>query len=298
MSIEKDSKFKFEDKISINKKLASYSWFNLGGSADLFFNPDNIDQLSLFLKKNKKKITILGAGSNTLIRDGGIKGTTIKLSSKFSYIKLVDDNIIDVGAATFDKKVSDFAAEKALAGFEFLSCIPGSIGGGVKMNTGCYGEDISKILISIKVIDLKGNIKEINASNINFFYRGTDLPEDLIILSAKFKGLSSKKKEIIKKQSRLISTKKKSQPSQIKTCGSTFKNPINKKAWALIKESNCDKLSFGQAQMSKKHCNFVVNNGNATAEEIEKLIKKVKSDVFIKTGINLELEIQVIGNNK
>ena len=297
MSIEKDSKFKFEDKISINKKLASYSWFNLGGSADLFFNPDNIDQLSLFLKKNKKKITILGAGSNTLIRDGGIKGTTIKLSSKFSYIKLVDDNIIDVGAATFDKKVSDFAAEKALAGFEFLSCIPGSIGGGVKMNTGCYGEDISKILISIKVIDLKGNIKEINASNINFFYRGTDLPEDLIILSAKFKGLSSKKKEIIKKQSRLISTKKKSQPSQIKTCGSTFKNPINKKAWELIKQSNCINMSVGKAKISNKHCNFFVNEGGATSNEIEELIKKVRETVYKKTGEKLELEIKIVGCN-
>jgi UDP-N-acetylmuramate dehydrogenase len=297
MSIEKDSKFKFEDKISINKKLASYSWFNLGGSADLFFNPDNIDQLSLFLKKNKKKITILGAGSNTLIRDGGIKGTTIKLSSKFSYIKLVDDNIIDVGAATFDKKVSDFAAEKALAGFEFLSCIPGSIGGGVKMNTGCYGEDISKILISIKVIDLKGNIKEINASNINFFYRGTDLPEDLIILSAKFKGLSSKKKEIIKKQSRLISTKKKSQPSQIKTCGSTFKNPINKKAWELIKQSNCINMSVGKAKISNKHCNFFVNEGGATSNEIEELIKKVRETVYKKTGEKLELEIKIVGSN-
>jgi len=297
MSIEKDSKFKFEDKISINKKLASYSWFNLGGSADLFFNPDNIDQLSLFLKKNKKKITILGAGSNTLIRDGGIKGTTIKLSSKFSYIKLVDDNIIDVGAATFDKKVSDFAAEKALAGFEFLSCIPGSIGGGVKMNTGCYGEDISKILISIKVIDLKGNIKEINASNINFFYRGTDLPEDLIILSAKFKGLSSKKKEIIKKQSRLISMKKKSQPSQIKTCGSTFKNPINKKAWELIKQSNCINMSVGKAKISNKHCNFFVNEGGATSNEIEELIKKVRETVYKKTGEKLELEIKIVGCN-
>jgi len=297
MSIEKDSKFKFEDKISINKKLASYSWFNLGGSADLFFNPDNIDQLSLFLKKNKKKITILGAGSNTLIRDGGIKGTTIKLSSKFSYIKLVDDNIIDVGAATFDKKVSDFAAEKALAGFEFLSCIPGSIGGGVKMNTGCYGEDISKILISIKVIDLKGNIKEINASNINFFYRGTDLPEDLIILSAKFKGLSSKKKEIIKKQSRLISMKKKSQPSQIKTCGSTFKNPINKKAWELIKQSNCINMSVGKAKISNKHCNFFVNEGGATSNEIEELIKKVRETVYKKTGEKLELEIKIVGSN-
>jgi UDP-N-acetylmuramate dehydrogenase len=297
MSIEKESKFEFKEKISINKKLASYSWFNLGGSADLFFNPDNADQLSLFLKNNTKKITVLGAGSNTLIRDGGIKGITIKLSSKFSYVKLIDNNIIEVGAATFDKKVSDFALEKSLTGFEFLSCIPGSIGGGIKMNTGCYGEDISKILISIEAIDSKGHIKEINTKNINFFYRGTDLPDDLIILSAKFKGLPSKKEEIMKKQSKLISKKKKSQPSQIKTCGSTFKNPINKKAWELIKKSKCINMSVGKAKISDKHCNFFVNEGGATSSDIEELIKKVRETVYKKTGEKLELEIKIVGSN-
>ena len=294
-------KKKYPDEVLINEKLSNYSWFNVGGPAEIFYRPRDKEQLSTFLKTIKKdfrKINIIGAGSNTLIRDGGLKGITIKLSSKFSFTKLLEDSTIQTGAGTFDKIVSNFATEKGISGFEFLSCIPGSVGGAIRMNSGCYGDEIVKILTSIDVMDLEGNISKIEADKIKFSYRGSDLPEDLIILSAEFKGSLSTAEEVKKKQIELIEKKKKSQPSQIKTGGSTFKNPINKKAWALIKESNCDKLSFGQAQMSKKHCNFVVNNGNATAEEIEKLIKKVKSDVFIKTGINLELEIKVIGNNK
>jgi UDP-N-acetylmuramate dehydrogenase len=191
--------------------------------------------------------------------------------------------------------VSEFALKNLLSGFEFLSCIPGSIGGGIIMNSGCYGEDISKILISIETINLKGEIKIIDREKINFKYRGSDLPNDLIILSAKYRGKIESKENIQKKQLKLISKKKIDQPSKIKTCGSTFKNPNNFKAWQLIKKSNCDKMEVGEIKISEKHCNFFVNKGKGTSKEIEKLISEIKKKVYEKTGINLELEIKIIG---
>ena len=155
--------------IYFEEELSKYSWFNLGGPAEIMFKPDTIEELSKFLEKNKKKIYLLGAGSNTLIRDGGIRGVVIKLSSKFSYLKIINENIIEVGSSTLDKSLSNFAKDNSLSGFEFLSGIPGSVGGAIRMNCGCYGTDISKILISIEVIDFKGKKSEIKADQINFF---------------------------------------------------------------------------------------------------------------------------------
>jgi len=292
---------KFGKSLIINENLSKYSWFNLGGPADIFFRPENKDQLINFLskiKENNYKVHILGAGSNTLIRDSGVKGVVIKLSSKFSDIKLLEKDTIEVGASTLDRKASDFAQNNDIAGMEFLSCIPGSIGGAIIMNSGCYGSDISKILLSIKVIDDKIKEKEIKNDEIKFYYRGTDLPKNYIILSAVFKGTISSKKLIAKKQEELIQRKKESQPSQIKTGGSTFKNDNGKKAWMLIKESGCDKFYVGDAKISDKHCNFFVNDGKAKASDIEKLINKVKKEVQSKTGVNLELEIKIIGDEK
>ena len=297
-SISKEIESKLGKKILFNEKLANYSWFNLGGPSEIFFKPDNIQDIIFFLKEvSLEKINILGAGSNTLFRDGGVKGVTIKLSSKFSYLNFVSPNIIEVGAATPDRKVADFALENSLSGLEFLSCIPGSIGGAIRMNSGCYGEDISKILHSIKVIDLRGSEKEILASDIKFNYRDTDLDYNLIITSVKLQGKPSLKKTIQQKQESLIERKKIDQPSQIKTGGSTFKNTKNKKAWELIKESNCQNFRVGSAKISEKHCNFFVNEGKATAKELEDLINKVKDAVYQKTKTNLELEIKIIGSN-
>ena len=296
--ISKETKLKLGKKILLNEKLANYSWFNLGGPSEVFFKPDSVEDVIFFIKENNpKKINILGAGSNTLIRDGGVKGLTIKLSSKFSYLNFISPNIIEAGAATLDKKIADFAIEHSLTGFEFLSCIPGSIGGAIRMNSGCYGDDVSKILYSIKVIDLLGNEKDILASDIKFFYRDSSLDNNLIITSVKLQGKPSLKKEIQIKQEALIKKKKNSQPSQIKTCGSTFKNTKNKKAWELIKESNCQNLRIGDAKISEKHCNFFVNDGKTTAKELEDLINKVKETVYQKTKIKLELEIKIIGRS-
>ena len=296
--ISKEVESKYGKKILFNVKLSNYSWFNLGGPSEVFFKPNNIEDIIFFCKTVKpKKITILGAGSNTLIRDGGIKGVTIKLSPHFSYLNLVSSNIIEVGAATLDKKIANFALENSLTGLEFLSCIPGTIGGAIRMNSGCYGQDISQILHSIKVVDIFGINKEILASEIKLYYRDSDLDQNLIITSVKLQGKSSVTEKILKKQQSLIEKKKNSQPNQIKTCGSTFKNPKDKKAWELIKESNCQNLQIGSAKISKTHCNFFVNDGNATSKELEELINRVKETVYQKTKINLELEIKIIGNN-
>ena len=301
MSINQKLIDKFNKNIFYNAELSNYSWFNLGGPAEILFKPENKKQLIDFFKENQKnkfKITILGAGSNTLIRDRGIKGVVIKLGSNFSYLKLIDENILEVGAATLDRKVANFAKENGLSDLEFLSCIPGSIGGSVIMNSGCYGYDISKVLISVNVIDIKKCIeKEIKGEDIDFFYRGTDLSNDLIITSVKLKGIPKKKDEIEKRQIQFLERKKLSQPSQVKTCGSTFKNISNeKKAWKIIKESGCEEFKEGDAEISKKHCNFFVNNGKAKSSDIEKLINKVKKTVNEKSGINLELEIKIIGD--
>ena len=290
-------KKKFGKNIIFDENLSRYSWFNLGGPAKILFKPESVEKLADFLKllNNSQKIICLGAGSNTLIRDGGFSGVVIKLSPKFSYIKSLKENIIEVGAGTLDKTLSSYAAENSIADLEFLSCIPGSIGGAIRMNSGCYGDEISNILISIKAIDFKGKVTEFNRKDIQFFYRGTNLPENIIILSAKLLANVGDKNLIKEKIKKFSQEKKETQPSQIKTCGSTFKNPKDKKAWKLIKNSNCNLVSFGKASISKKHCNFFVNEGGASSEDIEKLINFVRQKVFEKHNINLDLELKIIG---
>jgi len=291
---------RFGESLSLQVKLSNYSWFNLGGNAEFFFKPKDKTELLEFLKEAKKndiKTTLLGAGSNTLFRDNGVKGAVIKLGKNFSFTRLIGKDVIEVGAGTLDRKVADFAKENNLTNLEFLSCIPGSIGGAIIMNSGCYDQDISQILLSNRAIDKK-NCKEIELKkkDINFVYRGNNLSKDLIIISAKLKGSLDEKEKIEKKQSDLVQRKKLSQPSQIKTCGSTFKNiSKEKKAWMLIKESGCENYEVGDAVISKKHCNFFMNKGNAKSSDIENLIKKVKSKVYEKTKIDLELEIKIVG---
>lgn len=285
--------------IKKNVLLSQYNWFNLGGPAELFFKPKDKKELVDILRYSKDKnlkINVIGAGSNTLIRDKGIKGLTIKLGKSFSRIRLLDNETIEVGASALDKKLANYAQENLISGFEFLSCIPGSLGGAVIMNSGCYGEDISKVFLSLRAINFNGEEVEIKKENIKFFYRKTNLPNDLIITSVVLKGKQSTKDYIDTKQSQMIETKKRSQPSNVKTCGSTFKNPEGEKAWELIKRSHCENLSVGDAKISKKHSNFFINNGKATSKQIESLITKVRDKVLKKTGIDLELEIKIVGD--
>jgi UDP-N-acetylmuramate dehydrogenase len=297
ISQAKEIKKKISGQILFEESLSKYSWFNLGGPAKVIFKPKSLNELSIFLKNIKKinKVKVLGAGSNTLIRDGGFNGIIIKLGKSFSHISLFNKNTIIAGSSTLDKNLSNFGLDNSLSGFEFLSCIPGTIGGGIRMNSGCYGEDISKILISVQAMDLNGKVRVIYSSDINFSYRACNLDSNLIFISATFRGKIDNKNNIEKKIDNLIARKKKDQPSKIKTCGSTFKNPENSKAWKLIKNSGCAGMTVGDAHISEKHCNFFVNTAHAKSSDLEKLIYKVKKKVLNKTGIDLELELQIIG---
>jgi len=289
----------FSNNLKLDYDLKKKNWFNIGGKAKAFYKADNLKELIKFLKKiqNQEKIFVLGAGSNTLITDKQFNGVVIKFSNNFNNISLLNSEIIIAGSAVTDKSLSDFAMENNIGGFEFLSCIPGTIGGGIKMNAGCFGREFKDILISVQAIDKSGKVITIPAKEINFKYRGNSLSEDLIFLSASFRG-SNKNKDLIHNEIKLLKEKKdKAQPTRIKTSGSTFKNPINqsdKKVWQLIKESVPLEKSFGDASISEKHCNFFVNKGNAKFEDMKKLINFVAESVFKKTGVKLETEIKII----
>ena len=293
----KKIKKNFSSQVLFDENLSKYSWFNMGGPAKIIFKPKNLNELSYFLKNINRfgKIKVLGAGSNTLIRDGGFDGAIIKLGKSFSHLSLFDKNTIIAGSSALDKNLSKFGLENSLSGFEFLSCIPGTIGGGIRMNSGCYGNDISNILVSVQAMDLDGKVRVIYSSDIKFSYRACNLDNNLIFISATFRGDIDNKSTIQKKMINLIERKKKDQPSKIKTCGSTFKNPENSKAWKLIKDCGCAGMEIGDAYISEKHCNFFVNDGKAKSKDLEKLINKVKKKVLSKTGIDLKLELQIIG---
>ena len=296
---QKDLLNEFGSNVFFDYDLKKKNWFNIGGKSKVFFKADNLKELINFLKKlnKKEKIFILGAGSNTLISDNLFDGVVIKLSKNFNNISLLGEDIIIAGSAVSDKTLSEFAIENELSGFEFLSCIPGTVGGGIKMNAGCFGREFKDILISIQAIDSLGNVKTIPSKDIKFEYRKNNLPDDLIFLSASFKGKKAKSVEIINKTKELKSKKDKSQPTRIKTSGSTFKNPISqtkKKVWELIKESVPLDQKFGDACISEKHCNFFVNKGNASFKDMSKLINFVSKKVLEKTGIKLEKEIKIL----
>jgi len=300
MSINlKELSLEFKNNLKLNYDLKKKNWFNIGGTTKIFFKADNLKELIKFLKKinNKEKIFVLGGGSNTLITDNQFDGVVIKLTKNFSNLSLLSEDIIIAGSAVHDKSLSEFAMKNNLSGFEFLSCIPGTIGGGIKMNAGCFGKEFKDILLSIQAINKSGQVLTIPAKDINFTYRDSRLSDDLIFLSASFRGLK-KNKDLINSEMKLLKEKKEeTQPTRIKTSGSTFKNPIDqseKKVWQLIKESVPLEKSFGEASISEKHCNFFVNKGNAKFEDMKKLIEFVSENVKKKTGINLETEIKIL----
>ena len=286
-------------KIYFDYDLKKSNWFNIGGKAKIYFRPDNLPDLIMFLKRfgNKEKIHILGAGSNTLISDNTYNGAVIRLGKNFSNISILPNGVIVAGSACLDKKLSDFALENEVGSFEFLSCIPGTVGGGLKMNAGCFNKEFKDILISIQAINKEGRVLTLPANKVIFKYRGNNLSDDLIFLSASFKGEKKEKEKIKKEVFELKNRKDSTQPTKIKTSGSTFKNPIDqsdKKVWQLIKESVPLDTCFGDACISDKHYNFFVNKNNASFDDMNKLIKFVKDAVQKKTGIILEKEIKIL----
>lgn len=276
--------------------LSKVSWFGVGGKAEFFLKPKTEEELQRFLKNNNLLITVIGNGSNLLIRDGGVKGVVLKLGSGFGRVNRISDNMAEVGAGVLDKSFAMIMAEEELAGFEFLSTIPGNIGGGVKMNCGCFGQEISEVLELVKGCDFKGKSMQFSKKEINFGYRSSNLPDNFIITSVVLRGIKSSKSSILLKMQENQTKRLNSQPVSGKTCGSTFKNPQDRLAWQLLVEAGANKLKVGGAEFSQKHANFIINNGSATARDIEILGESAKQLVKDKFNINLEWEIKIIGS--
>lgn len=288
-----------QSQLLFDYNLKNLNWFNIGGKCKIFFKPNNLAELIQFLKiyNNRGKIFVLGAGSNVLISDETYNGAVIKLSKNFSKISILSNEKIVAGATVLDKHLADFSSENNIGGLEFLSCIPGTIGGGIRMNAGCYQKEFKDILISVQALDFNGNISTIPSNKIIFDYRSTNLNKELIFLSATFQGYQRKNIEIKEEILKLKNLKSKSQPSKIKTSGSTFKNPIKqskKKVWELIKASVPKGKSFGDAFISEEHANFFVNKRNASYKDMLKLINFVKKSVKDKFNIDIDLELIIL----
>ena len=301
MIVEEIKKFsnKTNIKFEYDYDLKKSNWFNIGGKTKVYFRPDSLSDLVSFLRKfgKKEKIYTLGAGSNTLVSDKTFDGIVVKLGKNFANISLLPNKIIVAGSACNDKKLSDFAMENEVGGLEFLACIPGTVGGGLRMNAGCFKKEFKDILVSIQAVDMGGQVITIPANKVLFEYRNNNLSDDLIFLSASFKVKKDNKIRIEKEIIKLKNKKNNNQPTKLKTSGSTFKNPINqttKKVWELIKVSVPLNTSFGDACISEKHSNFFINKKNASFKDMISLIEFVKLNVKKKTGIKLEKEIKII----
>ena len=279
-----------------NVALAKKSWFGVGGPADILFIPEDMDDLVAVLRALPKdmSVTILGAMSNIIIRSGGIRGIVIILGSCFKKI-YAENGIIEVGAAVSCTELATFAMDLELGGLEFLMGLPGSIGGAIKMNAGCYGYDMSNILIEFEAISSKTtHIKWYKAGEPNFQYRSSDIPNDMIITRAWIRGIKGVNYSITKKVNEIVKKRKESQPTG-RTCGCTFKNPEGQKAWQLIQNAGCKGMRCGGAVVSEKHCNFIINDRNASPEDIENLGEKIAEKVLESSGIKLEWEVIRLG---
>lgn len=282
--------------IKNNIQLAKYTWFQVGGKVDYFIRPRTLEELNIFFREKPQDMPLfpLGAGSNILIREGGMPGAVIKLAGEFTNTH-ISENIITVGAACLDKTLSLAAANESISGLEFLSGIPGTLGGAIAMNAGCYGSEIKDILLWVEGVDYQGKIQRFSKDEITFSYRTTQLPSPLIVTRIALEGVKVNQSLILKKMEEIQNNRIESQPTRGRTGGSTFKNPPNFSAWKLIDEAGCRGLQIGDAQMSEKHCNFMLNLGKASAEDLESLGETVRERVFQNSGIDLQWEILRIG---
>ncbi len=287
----------FVDHIYAEQKLAKFTWFGVGGNAEILYIPEEEISLEKFLKvkPNDCKVFTIGAGSNLLVRDNGIDGVTL-ITSKLNKISIDKDGIITANSGAVDAEVARFARDNSRTGLEFLIGIPGTIGGGIKMNSGAFGSEFKDVLIDVKAINHNGEYKIFSNEDLNMEYRKIGLKDEWIFLSARFKTSDASKKNIRDKMKKIILSRKSAQPIGVKTGGSTFKNPLGKKAWQLIDQAGCRGWKNGDAMISEKHCNFIVNLKNAKAHQIEELGQNVKQKVFENSGIELNWEIERVGN--
>jgi len=287
---------KVRGRYSENATIAGITWFRVGGPAEILFRPADEADLAAFLQRKPADVpvTVMGVGSNLLVRDGGIAGVVVRLGRGFAAID-VDDMQVRAGAMALDYNVALTCRESSLAGFEFLSGIPGTIGGGLRMNAGAYGREVKDIVTSVHALDANGIAHELDSSAWGPCYRGCGVPDEWIFTRAEMIGVPGNQSEITRAISYVQSARADTQPIRSRTGGSTFANPDGYKAWQLIDQSGCRGLTIGGAMVSKKHCNFLINTGTATATDLELLGEEVRLRVLKVTGIELEWEIRRIG---
>jgi UDP-N-acetylmuramate dehydrogenase len=271
-------------------------WFRAGGAAEWLLRPADVEDLATFLaaKSDDLRLTVIGVGSNLLVRDGGIPGAVVRLSAAFGKIE-THGTRVRAGAAALDGAVARAAADAGIAGLEFLRGVPGTVGGALKMNAGCYGREIKDIFVEATALDGRGNIVKLTPADMNFVYRKTQVRDELIFVEAVFQGAADDPARIRARMDELSANREASQPIKSKTGGSTFKNPPGHKAWALIDEAGCRGLKLGDAQVSEKHTNFLINTGAASAADLEALGEEVRRRVKEKSGVILEWEIKRVG---
>jgi len=271
-------------------------WFRTGGPAEWLFRPADTEDLASFLaaKSNDVRIAVIGVGSNLLVRDGGIPGVVVRLSSAFGKIE-THGTRVRAGAAALDANVARAAADAGIAGLEFLRGVPGTIGGALKMNAGCYGREIKDIFIEATALDARGNRLTLTPDDMKFVYRKTQVRDELIFIEAVFEGVVDRPEAIRARMEELSANREAAQSIKSRTGGSTFKNPPGHKAWQLIDEAGCRGLRRGDAQVSEKHTNFLINTGEASAAALEALGEEVRRRVKEKSGVELEWEIKRVG---
>jgi UDP-N-acetylmuramate dehydrogenase len=279
-----------------NAPLKDLVWFRAGGNAEMLFRPADANDLAAFLSEKPEglPVSVIGVGSNLLVRDGGIPGVVVRLPAAFGKAT-AEGNRIRAGAAALDANVARLAADNGIAGLEFLRGIPGTIGGALRMNAGCYGSEIKDILVEATALDGNGNIVKLTRADMGFTYRKSAVPDDYIFIEAVFEGARGAPDDIRARMNKLVEDREASQPVKTKTGGSTFKNPEGHKAWQLIDEAGCRGLKRGDAQVSEKHCNFLINTADAKAADIEGLGEEVRARVKAKSGVTLEWEIKRVG---
>lgn len=281
-----------------NVNSSKFTWFQTGGVIDTIFRPKSVADLTYFLQNfaDKSMIKILGACSNVIIRDGGFRGVAIRLGGGFNYINKLDDTTIQVGGSTLDLNIANFAMENGIGGLEFLASIPGSLGGNIKMNAGCYGSDLSSILVEYECVDMNGKIHIFKRENIDFTYRNNPKADGFIFTKATLQGFIDTKENIAKKMKEIKEKRELSQPVKSNTGGSTFVNPKGQQAWQLIESCGFRGIKLGGAQVSEQHCNFLLNIKNATSLEIESLGEVIRATVLEKHNIELQWEIERFGS--
>ncbi len=287
-------------KLTANAPLAPLVWFKSGGSAQWLFEPKDVADLQAFLRGLDSAVPVmpLGLGSNLIVRDGGVPGVVVRLGKAFASVKLSGTLTLNCGAGASGILVSSTARDNGIAGLEFLRSIPGTVGGFVRMNGGAYGGEVKDILVDCDVVLRDGSLHTLAAADLHYTYRHSELPDGAIVVAARFKGRAGKGEDIQAEMDRISASREASQPLRSKTGGSTFKNPPGHKAWELVDAAGCRGLTLGGAQVSEKHCNFLLNLGEATSADIEALGDEVRRRVKAHSGIDLEWEIQRVGQCK